>query len=105
MKEYRSKICFLAVLLAFMMLGGCGSIYTNVKTALPSLSINANAETQSRVGTATCSSYMWLVSVGDCSTAAAMKNGNISKVHHVDYKGVNYFLGVYMEDTLIVYGE
>ena len=88
-----------------MLLTGCGALYTDVKTPMPSLSIKVNADSMSKVGKATCSSYLWLVALGDCSTTAAMKNGDISKVHHVDYKGKSYLLGLYIEDTLTVYGE
>ena len=105
MKELKSKICLFGAVLAFMLLTGCGVLYTNIKTPLPSLSVNANAASQAKVGKATCTSYVWAVALGDCSTEAAMKNGDISKVHHVDYKGKSYLLGLYIEDTLTVYGE
>ena len=105
MKKFKSKVCFFAVLLTFMMLTGCGALYTDVKTPMPGLTINTNADSMPKVGTSTCSSYLWLIAVGDCSTTAAMKNGGISKVHHADYQGKNYLFGLYMEDTLTVYGE
>lgn len=41
---------------------------------------------------------------GDCSIAAAMKNGGISKIHHVDYKVTN-ILGIVGTTTTLVYGE
>jgi hypothetical protein len=44
------------------------------------------------------------VALGDASIETAMKNGGITKVHHVDTK-VKNILGVYAEYTTIVYGE
>ena len=41
---------------------------------------------------------------GDASITAAMKNGNITKVHHVDSE-VFSVLGVYARYTRVVYGE
>ena len=44
------------------------------------------------------------VALGDCSIEQAMKNGGITKVHHVSSK-VRNILGVYAEYTTIVHGE
>lgn len=41
---------------------------------------------------------------GDASLKAAMDNGGIKKVHHVDYK-VKNILGIVADYTTIVYGE
>jgi hypothetical protein len=41
---------------------------------------------------------------GDASITAAMQNGGIRKVHHVDYKVNNYFW-LWNNTTTIVYGE
>jgi hypothetical protein len=41
---------------------------------------------------------------GDASIAAAMKNGGITKVHHVDNETTN-ILGIYAKYVTIVYGE
>lgn len=41
---------------------------------------------------------------GDCSIKAAMANGGITKIHHVDYK-VNNILGIVGTTTTLVYGE
>jgi len=42
--------------------------------------------------------------MGDASIQAAMQNGGITKIHHVDYK-VTSVLGVYATYTTVVYGE
>lgn len=41
---------------------------------------------------------------GDASIKAAMDNGGIKKIHHVDYK-VKNILGIIADYTTIVYGE
>jgi hypothetical protein len=41
---------------------------------------------------------------GDASIAAAMKNGGITRIHHVDNETTN-ILGVYAKYVTIVYGE
>ena len=41
---------------------------------------------------------------GDVTIKAAMENGGIKKVHHVDYK-VKNILGIIADYTTIVYGE
>lgn len=41
---------------------------------------------------------------GDASISAAMQNGGITRVHHVDNDTLN-ILGIYAKYTTIVYGE
>jgi hypothetical protein len=41
---------------------------------------------------------------GDASISAAMQNGGITRIHHVDHE-TSSFLGVYAKYTTIVYGE
>ena len=43
-------------------------------------------------------------STGDASISAAMANGGISKIHHVDHETQN-ILGIWAKYTTIVYGE
>jgi hypothetical protein len=45
-----------------------------------------------------------LFSTGDASIGTAMRNGRITKVHHVDYRVTN-ILFLYNETSTIVYGE
>jgi len=62
-----------------------------------------NSVKPEKVGSASSSGIICFVK-GDASIAAAMKNGNIKKIHHVDYKIFNV-LGIYGEATTLVYGE
>jgi hypothetical protein len=41
---------------------------------------------------------------GDASISAAMSNGGITRIHHVDNETLN-ILGIYARYTTIVYGE
>lgn len=95
---------FIALLIA-LLISGCGIIYTDIKTPMPTLNLQANADSQTKVGKASCTSYVWVVGTGDCSTAAAMKNGGISKIHHVDWEVKSILLGIYKKYTTVVYGE
>ncbi|MCD6327850.1 TRL-like family protein [bacterium] len=90
------------------MLCGCaatitpavGGLWTDVKGPFA-----VTGETgYSKVGMSTCNSILGWVAMGDASIKAAMENGGITKIHHVDYHATN-MLGVYATLTVIVYGE
>ncbi len=100
------KTTFLLVIAACIVLvSGCGALYTNVKTPMPTLEMQINADDQAKVGTASATAYFWVVVVGDCSVASAMKDGGITKIHHVD-TDINTILGgLYGKFTTVVYGE
>jgi hypothetical protein len=58
---------------------------------------------QSKVGRA--EAYGILVfATGDASISAAMKNGGITRIHHVDHDSMS-ILGLYAKYITIVYGE
>ncbi|MBS3758205.1 MAG: TRL-like family protein [Desulfobacterales bacterium] len=100
-------ICFIGLIALIPMMVGCatsvpiGGIYTKVK--LPVDGEYAMSEA-TKVGTAECTSILNMVATGDASIQAAMENGNISKIHHVDWD-VENILGVYGVYTVTVYGE
>ncbi|MDD4102172.1 MAG: TRL domain-containing protein [Kiritimatiellae bacterium] len=52
----------------------------------------------------TTSGGIILFGTGDASISTAMRNGGITKVHHVDYSVMN-ILFLYSEIKTIVYGE
>jgi hypothetical protein len=76
-----------------------GSIYTDLKGPVAM----GTATGSSKVGEAKATSIVG-VALGDASIETAMKNGGITKVHHVDTK-VKNILGVYAEYTTVVFGE
>jgi hypothetical protein len=95
-----------AVLIVMSFLVGCattypiGTLFTEVK--LPTEATGANAG--SKVGTSQCISILALIAMGDASIEAAMKNGGITKIHHVDWSAKN-ILGIYGEYKTTVYGQ
>ncbi len=89
-----------------------GCVMTNKTNAMSALTLNVvspdtsfidNSVKPVKCGSATASGIVCFTE-GDCSIAAAMKNGGISKIHHVDYK-VKNILGIIGETTTLVYGE
>lgn len=50
------------------------------------------------------SKHVLIFGTGDASIRAAMRDGEITKVHHVDHKSTNV-LGLYMSNETIVWGE
>ncbi len=100
-------------LIAFAALAACatGCIVVGPGEANSALALGVqtpdgyvdNSVKPEKVGTATASGIICFVE-GDASLSAAMKNGGITKVHHVDYK-VKNILGIIGEMTTIVYGE
>jgi hypothetical protein len=87
------------------LLPSCAILYNDLKMPSFDLSVSETAATTAKMGTSSCTSYLWLVSVGDCSTKAAMDNGSITKVHHVDWRMQSYVFHLYEKMTTIVYGE
>ncbi len=81
-----------------------GALHTNIKAPymLPS---SYSGEEYSKVGTAKVSTIFGLIVVGDASIEAACKNGNITKIHHVDHRYSTGFLGLGRNYTIYVYGD
>lgn len=103
------KLMFVAALAA--LASGCVAIgHANPNTiALVTLDVQSsegfvdNSVKPLKKGEATSTGII-LVSDGDASISAAMKNGGITKVHHIDYKTRN-ILGIVGSTTTIVWGE
>jgi hypothetical protein len=62
-----------------------------------------SAAGSSRVGRASAVGIL-MFAHGDASISAAMRNGGITRIHHVDEENVN-ILGFYAKYTTVVYGE
>ena len=101
------KLMALIGLIAFVpTLMGCatpfpvGTLYTELK-----LPIAAESDVKAvKSGTAECMSVLGLVATGDVSINTAMRNGNITKISHVDWEAKN-ILGIIGNYKLTVYGE
>ena len=102
------KLLFCAVLAAAA--SGCVMVgKTNAAAPLtldvqsPDMSFVDNSVKPEKKGIATASGIIIFVD-GDASLKAAMENGGIKKIHHVDYK-VKNILGIVGSTTTIVWGE
>ena len=105
----RDVVYLLTALLCVALIAGCaayavspvtGFVYSDVRGP-GSATSNAG---YSKVGTATAESFLGFIAMGDASIEAAMKDGGITKIHHVDYESKN-ILGIYATFTVVVYGE
>ena len=76
-----------------------GGFVTDTKGAVAM----GTAEGASKVGMAEVTGIIG-IAWGDGSIDAAMKNGGITKVHHVDVQSFS-ILGIYAKATTLVYGE
>jgi hypothetical protein len=99
----------LASLTLVVFLSGCaaysvspvtGFLYTDVQGPADATSNDGS----SKMGIAKAQSILGLVATGDASIEAAMNDGGITKIHHVDYQSKS-ILGIWAEFTVIVYGE
>ena len=100
--------CLLLVIFSTGSFMGCamvvapvtGGLYTDLKVPVTATSNTGSA----KVGTGECTSILGLFAIGDCSISGAMKNGNITKIQHVDYDAMS-ILWIYAKYTIKVYGE
>jgi hypothetical protein len=105
MKNIGSSVIVLA--LCAVLLGGC---VFGVGPVMAPLAVNMSgpvaagpAAASPRVGRAEAWGILFFAT-GDASISAAMRNGGITRVHHVDYETLNV-LGWFARFTTIVYGE
>lgn len=105
MKKFK-LLCLLGVIAFLPLLVGCatpypmGSMYTQL-----TLPVSCESEAKSmKTGTSECISYLGMVTIGDISYEAAMKDGGITKVNHADWE-VKNILGIIGNYKLTVYGE
>ncbi|MFZ5724296.1 MAG: TRL domain-containing protein [Pseudomonadota bacterium] len=96
------RFALLPVLAGSLLLSGC---YINLSTPAPAFTVKLDADSAPKQGSATCTGFLWAFATGDCSVDTAMKNGRISKVHHVDGKTKVILYGAYSEGTVVVHGE
>ena len=104
------KLMVAAAVAATAMLSGCVMVGpTNAASCLtldvvsPDTNFIDNSVKPEKCGLATAKGIL-VFTDGDCSIKAAMENGGIKKIHHVDYK-VKNILGIIGETTTLVYGE
>lgn len=107
----RGTHLLLVIFLIAPLVSGCaatarspvtGGLYTNVDA--PVTATSNVAEGEYKVGEASATSVLGLVATGDASIQAAMENGGITEIYHVDYE-TQSILGLYAEYTVMVYGQ
>lgn len=82
-----------------------GTLYTSVKTPASAIAYyGPEATTNAKVAKVTATNILGIIATGDASLEAAMREGGIKKVHHVDQE-VTSILGLWSTYTLYVYGE
>lgn len=110
MKKRTTVISTLMFFLLIILISSCattspvvGGLYTNV-TSPSGDKVATEAVNFDKMGEATCKSVLGLVAWGECSIDGAMKNGQLTRVHHVDQltMSIAFF---YSEYTVKVYGE
>lgn len=103
MKQRALRLLFSVslALICSAILSGC--VYSHVK--LPLDQDVSETVLGDKVGRASAESVLWLFAWGDASTAAAAKDGFITKINHLDLEQEVFFLGVYTKRTTIAYGE
>ena len=92
----------LLVLCASLLLTGC---YAHFKAPSLNLAATYDAENTERTGNSHCNQILWVFAIGDCSIQTAMRNGNISKLHHVDTENRMILFGAWSQLTIQAYGE
>jgi hypothetical protein len=68
------------------------------------VAVGDNSAGFSKTGRATATGVLGIVVDGDCSIEAAMADGGINRIHHVDSEITN-ILGVYGVYTTVVHGD
>ena len=77
-------------------------VYTDATAPYQVTNVSSDA---TKVGESdTCTNILGLIATGDCSIASAKKNGGISSVATVDWKGTN-ILGIYMTGKTVITGK
>lgn len=83
-----------------------GGIITSVRSPAQNLTVATDASASStKVGTSSAGAVLGLFAFGDASMNAAMNDGGIRKVHHVDHEVNTFLFGVWVQNKTIVHGE
>lgn len=80
----------------------CGMLFTDVR--LPMATGNASEIASPKMGVSVSHSVLNLIATGDSSITTACANGNVTKIHHVDWEASS-FLGLFSTYKCVVWGE
>lgn len=83
-----------------------GIIYTEVTGPAQHLAVATHPDAEYyRRGEASAVAFLGLFAFGNNGVHAAMQNGSITKVHHVDHTVQHFLYALYVNHKTIVYGE
>ena len=83
-----------------------GVVYTEVTSPAQYLAVATDKDAECRRrGEASNMAFLGLFAFGDAGIDAAMRNGGITKVHHVDHVMQHFLYTIYARDKTVVYGE
>jgi len=83
-----------------------GLVYTEVTAPAQYVSIALDPSAKPlKTGQATASAFLGIFAFGDAGLEAAMRDGGITRVHHVDHEVQHFLYAAYLKTTTIVYGE
>jgi len=102
------RLLVLALLVSVVMMAGCvmpyrATISAPIMKTNSAIMLGDTSVGYSKVGEAECEGIV-LVAFGDASIKAAMEDGGITRIHHVDSEEISV-LGVYCRQVIKVYGE
>lgn len=105
-------LALLSLLSTLMLSTGCaywapvmppqGLLFTSIKAPLDTDADSNPVGT--KVGSASTTNILGLIAFGDASITSAARNGNLTKVEHIDYEFTNVFFLV-QRFTVNAYGE
>lgn len=93
----------LAALLFLLGVICTGCVYSNIRT--PFDTDLDRTELGTKTGEAKIQSVLWLVAWGDGGTAAAAKQGGLTRINHMDTEVLSVLLGLYYRQKVIAYGD
>ncbi len=96
----KKAIMIAAAILCLSLNAFAGIIYTNITTPVTA----TGGDGATKVGTATAYNFLWLFTFGDAGINAAARNGNITKISHVDRNDF-MLLGLIGSTSTYVYGQ
>ena len=101
MKKHRSKLTFVLLLAAALLIQGCAYSHTQRP-----LDMDFDRTTLgTKIGRSHSHSILWLVAWGDAGTRAAAEAGDIEVIHHADVAVTMLLFGVYTRVSTVVYGN
>ena len=116
-KLIRWVLPVVAGVFAVTMLSGCatsvypggpsiaGGIFTAVTDPAQNLAVPVEPGPATKMGESSSMGIFGIFAAGNAGIDAAMKNGGITKVHHVDHKVTAVLWGLWEKTTTVVYGE